>query len=394
MPSKHIAALMLGTLALGIAEFSMMSILSIVAEDLSATIPQAGHFIASYATGVCVGVGAMVIFARKSPLKKILLAAAVLMVLGNALSTLSVGYYSMTASRFISGLPHGVFFGVGSIVASSLARPGHQSRDVCLMVAGMTFANLVGVPLASFLSWNISWRVDFALVSLISLIALAAIRKWIPEVPAQPDAGFKNQFKFLTHPQPWLVLCAIMLGNGGFFSFYSYVNPIIEEVSLIPAKYMSAVVTAAGFGMIAGNLLSAKLSLNASNEALASIGHSTIFVGLVLLFVFAANPYAAVLLTMIVSGCVFFSSGPLQVLILTNAKEGQLLAAALAQCAFNAGNAFGAWIGGLPIEAGRSAEWAALPGILMSFVGSSCLIALYFAAKARNADRDFMPRTS
>lgn len=379
---------MLGTLALGIAEFSMMSILSTVAEDLSATIPQAGHFIAAYATGVCVGVGAMVIFARKVPLKKILLGAAMLMVIGNALSAFSAGYYSMTASRFIAGLPHGVFFGVGSIVASHLASPGHQSRDVCLMVAGMTFANLVGVPLASFLSWNFSWRIDFALISLLSLAALTALWRWIPDVPAQPDEGFKKQFKFLTHPQPWLILGAITLGNGGFFSFYSYVNPIIEDVSHIPAQYMSAVITASGFGMIAGNLLSAKLALKASNEALASVGHTTIFIGLALLFAFAHNPFASVLLTMLVAGCVFFSSGPLQVLILTNAKEGQLLAAAMAQCAFNAGNAFGAWIGGLPIKFGFSAEWAALPGIFMSLVGSLCLIALYFVSRARHADRN------
>lgn len=388
MPSKHIAALMLGTLALGIAEFSMMSILSIVAADLSATIPQAGHFIASYAIGVCAGVCAMVLFARRTPLKKILLAAAFLMFIGNALSSLAAGYFSMTASRFIAGLPHGVFFGAGSIVAASLAAPGHQSRDVCLMVAGMTFANLVGVPLASFLSWNFSWRIDFALVSLISLAALISLWKWVPEITAQQDAGFKNQFKFLTRPQPWLVLGAIMLGNGGFFSFYSYVNPIIEDVSLIPAQYMSAVITAAGFGMIAGNLLSAKLSIKNSNEALASIGHSTIFVGLVLLFAFAANPYAAVALTMLVAGCVFFSSGPLQVLILTNAKEGQLLAAALAQCAFNAGNAFGAWIGGLPIEAGRSAEWSALPGIFMSAVGAACLISIYSTSRIKKKERN------
>ena len=135
----------------------------------------------------------------------------------------------MLAARFIAGLPHGAYFGVGAIVATSLAAPGQASRDVCLMVTGMTIANLVGVPLGSFLAWSLSWRATFAVVACAALLLILALRLWMPHVPALPNKGFRAQFRFLGHLTPWLVLGAIGLGNGGFFACYSYVNPIMGD---------------------------------------------------------------------------------------------------------------------------------------------------------------------
>lgn len=366
---RHLLALALGTLSLGIAEFSMMSILSNVAESLAVSIPEAGHFISAYALGVCAGVAVMVVAARGIALSRMLYILAGLIFAGNLFAALAFDYWSMLAARFIAGLPHGAYFGVGAIVATSLAAPGQASRDVCLMVTGMTIANLVGVPLGSFLAWSLSWRATFAVVACAALLLILTLRLWMPHVPALPNKGFRAQFRFLGHLTPWLVLGAIGLGNGGFFACYSYVNPIMETVAGVPASLMSAVIALAGFGMVAGNLLSARLAGRFSDQALACSGQCVLFLSLAGILLWAPSTAAAVILTTVAAGCVFFVSGPEQVMILTNAREGQLLAAALGQTAFNFGNAVGAWLGGMPIDAGRTAEWSALPGCALAFTG-------------------------
>ena len=366
---RHLLALALGTLSLGIAEFSMMSILSNVAESLAVSIPEAGHFISAYALGVCAGVAVMVVAARGIALSRMLYILAGLIFAGNLFAALAFDYWSMLAARFIAGLPHGAYFGVGAIVATSLAAPGQASRDVCLMVTGMTIANLVGVPLGSFLAWSLSWRATFAVVACAALLLILALRLWMPHVPALPNKGFRAQFRFLGHLTPWLVLGAIGLGNGGFFACYSYVNPIMETVAGVPASLMSAVIALAGFGMVAGNLLSARLAGRFSDQALACSGQCVLFLSLAGILLWAPSTAAAVILTTVAAGCVFFVSGPEQVMILTNAREGQLLAAALGQTAFNFGNAVGAWLGGMPIDAGRTAEWSALPSCALAFTG-------------------------
>ena len=366
---RHLLALALGTLSLGIAEFSMMSILSNVAESLAVSIPEAGHFISAYALGVCAGVAVMVVAARGIALSRMLYILAGLIFAGNLFAALAFDYWSMLAARFIAGLPHGAYFGVGAIVATSLAAPGQASRDVCLMVTGMTIANLVGVPLGSFLAWSLSWRATFAVVACAALLLILALRLWMPHVPALPNKGFRAQFRFLGHLTPWLVLGAIGLGNGGFFACYSYVNPIMETVASVPTSLMSAVIALAGFGMVAGNLLSARLAGRFSDQALACSGQCVLFLSLAGILLWAPSTAAAVILTTVAAGCVFFVSGPEQVMILTNAREGQLLAAALGQTAFNFGNAVGAWLGGMPIDAGRTAEWSALPGCALAFTG-------------------------
>ena len=366
---KHLLALALGTLSLGIAEFAMMSILSNVAESLAVSIPEAGHFISAYALGVCAGVAVMVVAARGIALSRMLFILAALIFAGNLFAALAFDYWSMLAARFIAGLPHGAYFGAGAIVATQLAGPGRASRDVCLMVTGMTIANLIGVPLGSFLAWSLSWRATFAVVAATALLLMLALKLWMPHVPPLPNNGFRAQFRFLGHLTPWLVLGAIGLGNGGFFACYSYVNPIMEAVAGVPASLMSAVIALAGFGMVAGNLFSAKLAGRFSDQALACGGQCVLFLSLIGLFLLAPVMPVAVMLTTLAAGCVFFISGPEQVMILTNAKEGQLLAAALGQTAFNFGNAVGAWLGGLPIDAGKSAEWSALPGCALAFTG-------------------------
>lgn len=256
---KSLIALAFGTLGLGIAEFVMMGILPDVAKDLGISIPVAGHFISAYALGVCVG-APVLILARKHPLKHILLALVTLMMVGNTCAALAPNYWVLLLARFISGLPHGAYFGVASIVAEKLADKGKGSEAVSIMIAGMTIANLFGVPLGTSLSNSISWRVTFLLVGCWGVIILYYIWRWVPHVEGLKDTGFKGQFRFLKTPAPWLILGATALGNGGVFCWYSYINPLLTEVSGFTAESITALMVLAGFGMVVGNLVSGRLS--------------------------------------------------------------------------------------------------------------------------------------
>ena len=180
---KSLIALAFGTLALGMAEFVMMGILPDVARDLGVSIPRAGDLISAYAVGVCVGAPATVLIARKRALKGILLALAALIVLGNVCASLAPDFWVLLAMRFVSGLPHGAFFGVGSIVAERVADPGHKTQAVSIMILGMTVANLFCVPLGTYLGSYLSWRLAFGMVGLWGIMALLLIARWVPALP-------------------------------------------------------------------------------------------------------------------------------------------------------------------------------------------------------------------
>ena len=257
---KSLVALAFGTLALGIAEFVMMAILPYVAGDLHVSIATAGHLISAYALGVCVGAPAL-IFARRLPLKRILLILVCLMIAGNLCAAVAPGYGVLMLARFVSGLPHGAYFGVGSIVAEKLADEGKGAEAVSIMIAGMTVANLFGVPLGTTLSEVLSWRATFLLVGCWGLVVLLFVWRWVPQVGGLPDTGFKGQFRFFRKKAPWLLLGATLLGNGGVFCWYSYINPLLTRVAGFPAAGVSALMVLAGFGMFAGNLAAGRYGM-------------------------------------------------------------------------------------------------------------------------------------
>ena len=194
---KSLVALAFGTLALGMSEFVMMGILPDIALSLGVSIPEAGHLISAYALGVCFGAPLTVLVARTRPLKHILLVLAGLIVAGNLCAAAAPNYWTLMAMRFVSGLPHGAFFGVGSIVAERVADPGKRAGAVSVMIVGMTVANLFGVPLGTYISHALTWRATFAIVAVWGAVALLLIRMWVPALPALPDTGLRGQFRFL-----------------------------------------------------------------------------------------------------------------------------------------------------------------------------------------------------
>ena len=366
---KSLTALAFGTLGLGIAEFVMMGILPDVAKDLHISIPQAGHFISAYALGVCVGAPGMVLVARTRPLKHILLGLMVIYICGNLCAAASVNYWMMLMMRFISGLPHGAFFGVGSIVAERVADKGKSSQAVALMVSGMTIANLFGVPLGTFMSNIMSWRIPFLFNGVWGLITLFYIWKWVPSLPALPDTGLKGQFRFLKKPAPWLILGATALGNGGVFCWYSYITPLLTEVSGFSAESITALMVLAGFGMVAGNLVSGRMSDRYTPGKVGTVVQGMICVILLLIFLLSPHPWCSAILMTLCTAGLFAVSSPEQVLMIRVAPGGEMLGGACVQMAFNLGNAIGAYIGGLALSGGyRYPALAGVPFALMGFI--------------------------
>lgn len=371
---KSLVALAFGTLALGIAEFVMMGILPDVARSLGVSIPDAGHLISAYALGVCCGAPLLVIV-HKYPLKNILLCLAGIILLGSTLAALSVNYWMLLVSRFISGLPHGAYFGVASIVAVQLADERHKTGAVSIMIAGMTVANLFGVPLATSLSSQVSWRFPFVLVIFVSIIVLYYIWKWVPGVGALPDNGFRHQFAFLKKRAPWLILSSTMFANGGIFCWYSYISPLLTTEGGFAADVLPALMIAAGFGMVAGNLVSGRLCDRHRPSVVVASTISIGIVSLLLIFLLADYGWVSAALMIICTGCLFAVSSPQQYLILKYAPGGELLGGASIQMAFNMGNALGAFCGGLPITAGLPPRYAALVGVPFLLCGLiACVI--------------------
>lgn len=251
-----------------------------------------------------------------------------------------------------------------------------QTEAVCIMISGMTIANLIGIPLASYITHIISWHMLFIIVVLWGLITIYFIYKLVPYIPPMPYTKFSSQFSFLKHRLPWFLLFTIMLGNGGLFCWYSYINPIMVDSAGFNPASMAVIMIIAGLGMVLGNFISGKLSNYILPSYVTLIMVMLIFISSVLMFYFAEYKFAALLIMFIGAFGLFGVSGPEQYLIIETSQGGEMLGASSAQVAFNLGNAIGAYFGGLPIALGYSVQYSAFPGIILSLFG--IITILYF----------------
>ena len=375
--STCLLPLALGTFGLGLTEYVMMGILPDTALAMKVSIPQAGSFISMYALGVVAGAVLLVVIARTKPLKTILLWLMSIFTIANLATAFVGNYHLFCAIRFIAGLPHGAFFGVGAISAGRLCEHGKENQAVATMIAGMTVANLLGIPFGTFISHNLSWRLTFLLIGLFGFVIVYSIIKLIPYLKPLPDNGFRGQFNFLKSIGPWLLIVAVVMGNGGIFCWYSYINPLLVKVSGIMPKYVSIVMVLAGAGMCIGNFLGGKLSDKFSPALVAGMTQLTACIALLLIFFFASNPIASIILMCVCTGCLFAVSAPQQVLLIENARGGEMLGASFSQISFNLGNAIGAFVGALPVKYDLGYQYTAIPGAFFAFIGFVMLFYFY-----------------
>lgn len=374
--NKGLVALAMGTFSLGIAEYLMMGILGDIASTMDVSISRAGYFISAYAAGVCAGAPAL-LFARRLSLKRIMFVLACVIALGNFGAAASPGYWTFFASRFVSGLPHGAYFGVGAILARKLARSGHEVSAVAFMIAGMTVATLFGVPATTFITNVISWRLAFLIVGVAGLLTAAAIHSWVPEVADLEDRGFRGQFRFLRTLPPWLIFGGVLFGQTGIYCWYSYIDPQLTLVAGFPQDALSWLMVLAGFGMFAGNLVAGRLSDRYKPSWIAAWVQFAAIPVLLLFFLFGGCKLAAVVLMTLGTAVMFGSGSPLQSSIVGYSKGGELLGGACIQIAYNAGNAVAAWIGGVVIARGYGYSAPSLVGIPLIAAGCSFLFLLY-----------------
>ncbi len=256
---KSILALASGAFILGAAEFVMMGILPQTAASMHVSIPAAGHYISAYAIGVCFGT-LILVFGRKVPPKNLIILFMAIALAGNTLSAIAVNSPMLLAARFISGLPHGAFFGTATLIAKTLADKGKEAQSVSMMVTGQTVANMLGVPAGTMLSELLSWRLAFAILAAWALMTLFLVIVWVPFVAPIKDVGIKGQFRFLTHPGPWFILLAVFFGNSGIFCWWSYVSPWLQKTGGWSSAMVPMLMVLAGLGMVVGGIVGGRLT--------------------------------------------------------------------------------------------------------------------------------------
>ena len=381
--NKGIFALSTGTFALGITEFVIMGILVTLADDMGISVARAGDFISAYASGVCVGAVLMLLF-RRMPLKRMVMMLAAVITIGNAATACAPEYWTMIAARFVAGLPHGAFFGVGAIVARRLASPGHEVRAVSYMIAGMTVATLAGVPVGTFITNALSWRAAFAIVALAGATTYILRPMWLPLMPALPDHGFRNQSHFLRTLPPWLIFGGVIFAQTGLYCWYSYIDPQLTTIARFSTADLSWLMVVAGAGMFIGNLASGRLCDRFKPSAVATGVMVGGVVVLLLIFFFFDIKWLAVALLLCGTGALFASGSPLQSSIVGYSKGGELLGGACIQIAYNGGNAIAAQIGAAVIDTGLGYRYVSLAGVPLVILGATVIYILYFRYERRH----------
>jgi len=366
-------SLAIGAFGIGMTEFVVMGLLPDIAHSLQFDIPTAGYLISAYALGVVIGAPTLTVLARHLHPKFLLTALMVLFVLGNFLSALAPTYLTLLLMRLLAGLPHGAFFGVGAVVATRLAPKGREAQTISMMFLGLTFANVLGVPIGTFLGQHYSWRVPFAVVSLIGTIAAICIWRWIPDINTEQQQSLRTQLRAFSNPQLWVILGIVMVGMAGMFACFSYIAPMMTDVAGFSPAAVTPILMVAGLGMVAGNLLGGRLADRAPQMSIYIL--LIALISILLLFTVTAHfAVGAVITVFLFTAIAFALTGPLQIMIIRTARGAETLASAAIQSAFNISNALGAFLGGLPLAAGYGYTSPALVGAGLALGG--LLIAL------------------
>jgi len=366
---KSLIALSLGGLTIGITEFVMMGLLPDIASDMKVSIPVAGYLISAYALGVVIGAPLLVILGRNFPPKKMLLILALMLTVFNALSIIAPDYNFLFASRFLSGLPHGAFFGVGAVVASRLADKGKEAQAIAIMFSGLTLANLIGVPIGTYIGHHFIWRYTFILIAAVGLLTFLFISLWMPNLEKSGNVNMKTQLQFFKKTEAWLIIGITAIGFGGLFAWISYIAPLLINVSKFSAEDVSYILILAGLGMVVGNFLGGKLADKYSPAPIVLALLFVMSIDLILVYLFSYNQYISLFLTFLTGAISFSVIAPIQMLMIKTAKDAEMIASAALQGSFNIGNALGAFLGGLPLAAGYSYASPNLIGVAMAVIG-------------------------
>ncbi|MEZ2129047.1 MFS transporter [Sinorhizobium sp. CB9] len=360
-------ALAVGGFGIGTGEFAIMGLLPNVAETFSVTTPQAGYVISAYALGVVIGAPVIAVIAAKMARRTLLLTLMLVFAVGNILSALAPTFESFTLLRFISGLPHGAYFGVAALVAASMVPVHRRARAVGRVMLGLTVATLLGTPLTTLFGQSLDWQVAFLTVGMVGLLTVVLIWIYVPKDKVADGASSLRELGAFRRPQIWLTLGIAAVGYGGMFAMFSYIASTTTEVAMLSESAVPIMLILFGIGMNAGNFIGSWL---ADKSLMGTIGGSLIY-NMVVLTTFsltAANPFMLGLCVFLI-GCGFAAGPALQTRLMDVAADAQTLAAASNHSAFNIANAVGAWLGGLVIAWGFGFAATGYVGAALSILG-------------------------
>jgi DHA1 family inner membrane transport protein len=377
-------ALTVGAFGIGVTEFIIMGLLIQVSADLGVSIPAAGLLMTGYALGVFVGAPILTLLTRRLPRKTTLLVLMAIFTLGNALAAIAPSYGVLMGARLVTALAHGTFFGVGALVAVSLVPPERKASAISIMFTGLTIATLLGVPFGAWLGLAFGWRMAFWAVAGVGALAFVVLAALVPAAQETvAPAPLREEFAVLARPQVQLGLAMTVLGFGGVFAVFTYIQPILTELAGFSKEAVSPILLVFGAGLVAGNLFGGRWADKGLNAALVGtlVLLTLVMGGSALAF---HSQVGAVVAAFGLGAAAFATVAPLQMRVLSQAGgAGQGLASSLNIAAFNLGNAFGAWLGGAVIAHGPGLS--AVPLIAAAVPLSALALAVFSLSLERRA---------
>jgi DHA1 family inner membrane transport protein len=374
-------ALAIGGFGIGLTEFVIMGLLPEVARDFAVTESVAGWLISGYALAVAVGALALTVAVTRFDRKRVLVGLMVLFIAGNLTSALADTYPVMLSGRVVAALSHGAFFGIGSVVAASLVAPNRKAGAIAMMFAGLTTANVLGVPMGTFIGQQFGWRATFWTIAGIGVLALIGMIALIPVRPAGqpsggqsvPDTALRRELGAFREPQVWVSLLVTVLGFGGMFGAFTYIAYTLTEVSGFATTTVPWLLVLFGVGLFVGNLLGGKAADRSLNGTLIVVlaALTVVLTG----FALTATSQVATVISLVLMGGFGFATVPgLQMRIMRYADQAPTLASSANIAAFNVGNALGAWLGGATIAAGLGFTSTIFAGAALTLAGLMVMV--------------------
>ncbi|WP_326806908.1 MULTISPECIES: MFS transporter [unclassified Streptomyces] len=361
-------ALAIATFGAATAEFVMMGLLPEAASDMGVSIPDAGGYVSFYSLGVVIGAPLLTVAGLRVRRKTMLLTMSALFICGNVASAVASTHQLLLAARFLSGLPHGVFFGIGAVVAAGLVGPEKRGRALSLVLVGVPMANIVGSPLGTLLGQTVGWRWTFTVVAGIGVLGLVALALLLPLQPGAERGSVRGELGLFKRPQVWLAYAVVVFGFGGTASFYTYIRPLVTEVSGYTPTAATALLALSGAGMTVGTMLGGRLAdrpLRTMCFALFTLAVS------LAMFLFTAQNTVLVALNVFLTGIAGMAAIPsVQARILDHGGDAPELGSASVQSAFNIANSLGASLGGVVIAAGFGLTAPSTLGAMLSLAGA------------------------
>ncbi|NNU65161.1 MFS transporter [Rhizobium indicum] len=376
--------LALSSFAIGTTEFVIMGLLPEVAADLSVSIPQAGWLVTGYALAVAIGAPVMAISTAKLKRRTALIALMAFFIAGNLLCALASDYWVLMIARVVTALCHGAFFGIGSVVAAGLVAEDRKARAIALMFTGLTLANVLGVPLGTAIGQAYGWRATFGVVTVIGIVTILGLIAILPRDKQQENGSILREIAALRNGGLWLALSTTVFFAASMFTLFTYIAPLLRDVTGVSPEGVTWTLFLIGLGLTIGNLVGGKLADWRLGATLAGVFAAIAITSIA--FSYTSRFFIPAEITLFLWAMASFAAVPaLQVGVVGFGKDAPNLVSTINIGAFNTGNALGAWVGGLVIDAGFDLTRVPLAAALMALIGLGATALTYLSARGRAA---------